>query len=123
MGSIPIARSINPVDAVGFTGFPPPKFPYKKPSFGRSWTRIPAASGHLGRDDSGICHFSDYGCQALSRIGHGKAETDLVPTTVQLRTGTILVAPLELFRGQVANHDTDERIGCQAANTSGGSPP
>jgi hypothetical protein len=23
MGSIPIARSINPVDAVGFTGFPP----------------------------------------------------------------------------------------------------
>jgi hypothetical protein len=25
MGSIPIARSINPVDAVGFTGFPPLK--------------------------------------------------------------------------------------------------
>ncbi len=25
VGSIPIARSINPVDAVGFTGFPPPK--------------------------------------------------------------------------------------------------
>jgi hypothetical protein len=25
--SIPIARSINPVDAVGFTGFPPRKFP------------------------------------------------------------------------------------------------
>ena len=23
VGSIPIARSINPVDAVGFTGFPP----------------------------------------------------------------------------------------------------
>ena len=26
MGSIPIARSINPVDAVGLTGFPPPKW-------------------------------------------------------------------------------------------------
>jgi hypothetical protein len=29
VGSIPIARSINPVDAVEFTGFPPPKFPTK----------------------------------------------------------------------------------------------
>jgi len=27
VGSIPIARSINPVDAVGFTGFPPQKSP------------------------------------------------------------------------------------------------
>ena len=29
VGSIPIARSINPVDAVEFTGFPPRKFPIK----------------------------------------------------------------------------------------------
>jgi hypothetical protein len=27
VGSIPIARSINPVDAVGFTGFPPSNWP------------------------------------------------------------------------------------------------
>ena len=27
VGSIPIARSRNPVDAVGFTGFPPQKSP------------------------------------------------------------------------------------------------
>ena len=27
----PIARSINPVDAVGFTGFPPPKSPLSSP--------------------------------------------------------------------------------------------
>jgi hypothetical protein len=58
MGSIPIARSINPVDAVEFTGFLHPKFPIK--------TRVLDAvgpvsdrSGHLGRDDSGIFHFSD----------------------------------------------------------------
>jgi hypothetical protein len=29
VGSIPIARSINPVDAVGFTGFPPQNRPIK----------------------------------------------------------------------------------------------
>ena len=29
LGSIPIARSINPVDAVGFTGFLPRKVPLK----------------------------------------------------------------------------------------------
>jgi para-nitrobenzyl esterase len=29
VGSIPIARSINPVDAVGFTGFHPPNLPIK----------------------------------------------------------------------------------------------
>ena len=49
----------NPVDAVEFTGFPPPKFPIK-PEF---WTQLDADSvrnGLLGRDDSGICHFSDY---------------------------------------------------------------
>jgi hypothetical protein len=27
VGSIPIARSIDPVDVVGFTGFPPSKVP------------------------------------------------------------------------------------------------
>jgi hypothetical protein len=31
MGSIPIARSINPVDAVGFAGFPPQKSPLNSP--------------------------------------------------------------------------------------------
>jgi hypothetical protein len=31
MGSIPIARSTNPVDAVGFTGFPPGNYPVKRP--------------------------------------------------------------------------------------------
>jgi hypothetical protein len=34
MISIPIARSINPVDTVGFTGFPPMR------DAGRSWTGI-----------------------------------------------------------------------------------
>jgi hypothetical protein len=57
VGSIPIARSINPVDAVEFTGFLPPKIPYQN-RFGRSWTRIPPisdrtllegeATGHTG---------------------------------------------------------------------------
>jgi hypothetical protein len=56
--SIPIARSINPVDAVEFTGFPTPEFPPKSVF----WTQMDADSGrggHLGRDDSGIFHFSD----------------------------------------------------------------
>src|SRR5712664_4402989 len=30
VGSIPIARSISPVDAVGFTGFPPRNYPLKR---------------------------------------------------------------------------------------------
>ena len=47
VGSIPIARSINPVDAVELYWLPTLKFPYKNPSFGRSWTRIPAAVGIL----------------------------------------------------------------------------
>ena len=58
VGSIPIARSINPVDAVEFTGFPPRKS-LQKAEF---WTQLDAdsgRSGHLGRDDSGIFHFSD----------------------------------------------------------------
>jgi hypothetical protein len=54
VGSIPIARSINPVDAVEFTGFPPPKIPIK--TFGRTWTRIPAATGIL---DATIQEFFD----------------------------------------------------------------
>jgi len=39
LGSIPIARSITPVDEVGFTGFPP-KIAPKMPDFGRSWTEL-----------------------------------------------------------------------------------
>ncbi len=55
VGSIPIARSINPVDAVGFTGFLPRKF-FLKPTIldavgrdvwrsRRFWTRQPRRSG------------------------------------------------------------------------------
>jgi len=47
LGSIPIAPSRNPDDAVGFTGFPPPRFPLETLSFGRSWTRISVAPGVL----------------------------------------------------------------------------
>jgi hypothetical protein len=39
VGSIPIARPINPVDAVGLTGFPSPKSSPKATDFVRSWTR------------------------------------------------------------------------------------
>ena len=39
VGSIPIARSINPVDAVGFTGFPPQIPPVKSTLLDASWTR------------------------------------------------------------------------------------
>ncbi len=38
VGSIPIARSINSVDAVEFTGFPPQKFPIKA----EFWTQLDA---------------------------------------------------------------------------------
>jgi hypothetical protein len=37
MGSIPIARSIKAVDAVGFTGFPTPKNGSELLDFGRGW--------------------------------------------------------------------------------------
>jgi hypothetical protein len=50
VGSIPIARSINPVDAVGFTGFPPSKVPL----IPRLWTQLDAKSTReesLGRDE------------------------------------------------------------------------
>jgi hypothetical protein len=49
VGSIPIARSISPVDAVGFTGFPPRNQPLK-----------PAILDAVGRE---------YRCG--KRIGHG----------------------------------------------------
>jgi len=39
MGSIPIARSINPIDSNTFTGLKPPKPAHKRHDFGRSWTR------------------------------------------------------------------------------------
>jgi hypothetical protein len=60
------------VDAVEFTGFPPPKFPTKT----EFWTQLDAdsgRSGHLGRDDPGIFHFSDsalrVGRQCLIKLG------------------------------------------------------
>jgi hypothetical protein len=60
VGSIPIARSINPIDAVEFTGFLPPKFPIR--------TRVLDAVGRGIRSQRaswtrrfGIFHFSDYG--------------------------------------------------------------
>jgi hypothetical protein len=49
----------KPCDAVEFTCFPPPKFPITTRVLdvvGRGFRR----SGHLGRDDSGSFHFSDY---------------------------------------------------------------
>jgi len=46
VASIPIARSINPVDAVEFTGFPSPKFPIK--------TRVLDAVGREFRAATGI---------------------------------------------------------------------
>jgi len=39
VGSIPIARSINPIDSNTFTGLKPPKTAYRRRDFGRSWTR------------------------------------------------------------------------------------
>jgi len=39
MGSIPIARSRNPIDSNTFTGLKPPKPAHKRHDFGRSWTR------------------------------------------------------------------------------------
>jgi hypothetical protein len=88
VGSIPIARSINPVDAIEF-GLPTPKIPYENDAVGRlarteagaqresydhfikrdievfrtngdrAFIADSGRSGHLGRDDSGIFHFSD----------------------------------------------------------------
>ena len=34
----------------------------------RRWARIPTPSGHLGRDDSGISHFSDYAYQDSGHV-------------------------------------------------------
>jgi len=55
VGSIPIARSGNPVDAVGFTGFLHPKLPLKTrvlDAVGRGFR----PSGHLGRDTHNPLH-------------------------------------------------------------------
>ena len=40
VGSIPIARSINPIDSNTFTGLIPLKTDLKHPGLGRSWTRL-----------------------------------------------------------------------------------
>jgi hypothetical protein len=53
VGSIPIARSINPVDAVGFTGFLHPKFPIK--------TRVLDAAGRGFRPPAGISDATNSG--------------------------------------------------------------
>ena len=55
VGSIPIARSRNPVDAVGFTGFHPQERPYKIPRFGRRWTRVPLALDILDAAIGSLC--------------------------------------------------------------------
>src|SRR5271155_2889226 len=39
VGSIPIARSINPIDSNTLTGLKTSKIAQKKQDFGRSWTR------------------------------------------------------------------------------------
>jgi hypothetical protein len=88
VGSIPIARSINPVDAVGFTGFPPQKPPLNSPildAVGREipreirfWTRrgtsavgyceqvfrLPDITGAYGKPCSGI-HRKTHQCLSV----------------------------------------------------------
>ena len=46
LGSIPIARSVGPLDAVGFTGFRSRNCP-RKAIFGRGWTRIASEATEL----------------------------------------------------------------------------
>ena len=54
MGSIPIARSRNPVDAVGFTGFPLRKSPLKPIILDAVGREISPTKGFWTREDSNL---------------------------------------------------------------------
>ena len=65
MGSIPIARSITPVDAVELTGFSTRKLPVESP-FLDAVGRDSGLNEFVGRGDSGVFHLSGNGVnQAL----------------------------------------------------------
>jgi hypothetical protein len=69
VGSIPIARSINPVDAVEFTFFLHPNFPIKT----RVWTQLDADSGRRGILDATILQFFTSPITAFARTWQHEA--------------------------------------------------